>query len=303
MHTNRRHFLKTLAAGSIAAAIPFTLRGESSTGNTLTILHTNDVHSHLDPFESNHPEFPNLGGFSRRANLINKLRNQKEHVILLDAGDIFQGTPYFNFFGGKPELELMTKMKYDAATIGNHEFDNGMQHLADQLQYAEFPFICSNYKFEGTPLEEKTQPWKIIEKGPFRIGIIGLGINPAGLVSPANYEGMEWLNPVSIGEETATFLKNEKKCNLIIALSHLGINSTSERPDSDRKLAAETSSIDIIVGGHTHTFLEEPEQIKNRQGKNVIINQVGWGGVILGQLDVTLNKGKSTFLATQHLLR
>lgn len=303
MQTTRRQFLKSLAAGSIAAAIPFSLRGESTPGNTLTILHTNDVHSHLDPFESNHPKFPNMGGFARRANLISKLRKQNEHVLLLDAGDIFQGTPYFNFFGGRPELELMSKMKYDAATIGNHEFDNGMQHLADQLKYADFPFLCSNYQFEGTLLEGKTEPWKIIEKGPFRIGIIGLGINPAGLVSPANYEGMKWLNPVKTGEETASFLRIEKKCNLIIALSHLGIDSTSERPDSDRKMAAETSSIDIIIGGHTHTFLNEPEKIKNKQGKNVIINQVGWGGVILGQLDVTLNRGKSAFLSTQHLLR
>jgi 5'-nucleotidase len=303
MQTTRRQFLKSLAAGSIAAAIPFSLRGESTPGNTLTILHTNDVHSHLDPFESNHPKFPNMGGFARRANLISKLRKQNEHVLLLDAGDIFQGTPYFNFFGGTPELELMSKMKYDAATIGNHEFDNGMQHLADQLKYADFPFLCSNYQFEGTLLEGKTEPWKIIEKGPFRIGIIGLGINPAGLVSPANYEGMKWLNPVKTGEETASFLRIEKKCNLIIALSHLGIDSTSERPDSDRKMAAETSSIDIIIGGHTHTFLDEPERIKNKTGKNVIINQVGWGGVILGQLDVTLNRGKSAFLSTQHLLR
>jgi 5'-nucleotidase len=303
MHTNRRQFLKTLAAGSLAAAIPFSVRGESPTGNTLTILHTNDVHSHLDPFDHNHPKFPNMGGFSRRASLINQLRKQNDHVLLLDAGDIFQGTPYFNFFGGRPELELMSKMQYDAATIGNHEFDNGMQHLAEQLRYADFPFICSNYNFEGTAMEGKTLPWKVIKKGPFRIGIIGLGINPAGLVSPVNYEGMEWLDPIHKGEETASYLRNEKNCNLIIALSHLGISSTSERPDSDQKVAAETSSIDIIIGGHSHTFLDEPQQIKNKSGKAVIINQVGWAGVILGQLDITLNRGKSTFLATQHLVR
>jgi 5'-nucleotidase len=303
MHTNRRQFLKTLAAGSIATAIPFAVRGKSTTANTLSILHTNDVHSHLEPFDRNHPKFPNIGGFARRASLIKQLRKHRENVLLLDAGDIFQGTPYFNFFGGKPELELMSKMRYDAATIGNHEFDNGMQHLAEQLQYADFPFICSNYNFEGTIMEEKTLPWKIFEKGPFRIGIIGLGINPAGLVSPVNYEGMEWLNPVIAGEETASDLKIEKKCNLIIALSHLGINSTSERPDSDQEVASETSSIDIIIGGHTHTFMDEPQQVKNKKEKTVIINQVGWGGVILGQMDITLNKGKSTFLATQHLVR
>lgn len=303
MQTTRRQFIKTLAAGSLAATLPFVVKGESRNYHTLTILHTNDVHSHLDPFEADHPRFPDMGGFARRAGLINQIRKQNDHVLLVDAGDIFQGTPYFNFFGGRPELELMSKMRYDAATIGNHEFDNGMQHLSDQLKYADFPFICSNYNFDNTILRDKTQPWKIIKKGPFRIGIIGLGIDPAGLVSPANCEGMKWLDPVITGEKTASYLKNKEKCNLIIALSHLGINSTSERPDSDRKLAAETSSIDIIIGGHSHTFLDEPEQIKNKAGKNVIINQVGWGGVILGQLDVTLGSGKSTFLATQHIVR
>jgi 5'-nucleotidase len=221
----------------------------------------------------------------------------------VDAGDIFQGTPYFNFFGGRPELELMSKMRYDAATIGNHEFDNGMQHLSDQLKYADFPFICSNYNFDNTILKGKTRPWRIIEKGPFRIGIIGLGINPSGLISPANYEGMKWLDPIKTAEETGAFLRNEKNCNLIIALSHLGIDSTDERPDSDRKTAAETSSIDIIIGGHTHTFMDEPEVVKNKGGKNVIINQVGWGGVMLGELNITLSKGKTTFLSTQHLLK
>ncbi len=303
MLTTRRQFIKSLAAGSLAAAFPFPLKASPSS-NRLTILHTNDVHSHLDPFDSNHPKFPDMGGFARRATLINQIRNQREHVLLLDAGDIFQGTPYFNFFGGKPELELMTRMGYDAATIGNHEFDNGIDHLAKQIDHAGFPFICSNYKFEGTALENKTIPWKVIEKGPFRIGILGLGINPAGLVAPPNYRGMQWLDPVSTGEETALFLRENQKCNLVIALSHLGLNSTPKRPESDQQVASETSSIDVIIGGHSHTFMEEPQNIKNKAGKTVLVNQVGWGGVILGQLDLTMQQGSSnSFLSTQHLIR
>ncbi|PWD98119.1 bifunctional metallophosphatase/5'-nucleotidase [Marinilabilia rubra] len=303
MQSNRRQFIKTLVAGGVALSFPFNLKGVDYSDHPLTILHTNDVHSHLDPFDANHPKFPNMGGFARRATLIEKLRNKNKHVLLLDAGDIFQGTPYFNFFGGKPELEFMSQMKYDASTIGNHEFDNGMEHLAQQLQYANFPFICTNYDFKGTIMEGKTTPWKIIEKGPYRIGIIGIGIDPSGLVSPANHEGMKWLDPVKTGEETALFLKKEQECNLVIALSHLGLTPTAERKDSDRKLAAETSSIDLIIGGHSHTFMEKPELIQNKKGKTAAINQVGWAGVILGQINYTLKKGEPQFMAVQHILR
>jgi 5'-nucleotidase len=303
MSSSRRQFIKTIMAGSLAMALPSALHSKNKT-NTLTILHTNDVHSHIDPFDSNHPKYPNMGGVARRSALISRLRNENPNILLVDAGDIFQGTPYFNFFGGEPELKLMSKMQYDAGTIGNHEFDNGMDHLAKELKYADFPFICTNYQFEGTVLEGKTHPWKVIEKGPFRIGIIGLGVNPSGLISPANCEGMKWLDPVQTGEKTAAFLKEEKNCNLVVALSHLGLKSESDKPESDQKTASETSSIDIIIGGHSHTFMKNPEIEKNKTGKTVIINQVGWAGVMLGQLDITLQKeNKTTFLAVQHLVR
>ena len=300
---NRRQFIRTLTAGSMAAALPFALQASRNQENTLTILHTNDVHSHLDPFDASHPEFPNMGGFARRSTLIQQLREKNPNVLLVDAGDIFQGTPYFNFFGGEPEFKLMSRMKYDAATIGNHEFDNGMQHLAKQLKHARFPFICSNYQFKGTVMEGKTLPWKIVNKGSFKVGIIGLGINPSGLVSPANYEGMKWDNPSEKGEEVAKFLKTEKQCHMVLALSHLGLESTPQRPESDKKVASETSSIDIIIGGHSHTFMDKPALVKNKAGRNVIINQVGWGGVKLGQINLTKQKGNVSFAAVQHLIR
>ena len=303
MYSNRRQFIKTLIAGGVAASLPFNLKGAFAPDQTLTILHTNDVHSHLDPFDANHPKYPNLGGFARRATLINQLRQKFSHVLLVDAGDIFQGTPYFNFFGGKPELQLMSKMHYDAATIGNHEFDNGMEHLAKQLRYADFPFICTNYDFKNTVMQGKTIPWKIINKGLFKVGIIGVGINPDGLISPANYKGMKWLNPVTISERTAKFLKEEKGCNMVIALSHLGLKPTAERKDSDQKLATETASIDLIIGGHSHTFMEKPQLIKNKIGKTVAVNQVGWGGVILGQINYTLKEGESQLATVQHIIK
>lgn len=302
MNTNRRTFLKTLISGGVALTLPLPLLAKA-TDETLTILHTNDVHSHLEPYPANHPKFPNQGGFARRATLIQQLRQKHSNVLLLDAGDIFQGTPYFNFFGGKPELELMSKMKYDAATIGNHEFDNGMEHLARQMEYANFPFISTNYDFSQTVLKGKTLPWKVIEKGPFRIGLIGLGINPGGLVSRVNYEGMKWLDPVETGEKTARFLKEEKNCNLVIALSHLGYYSAPDRPESDQKTATQTASIDIIIGGHTHTFMPKPEVVKNKAGKPVIINQVGWAGVLLGHLEIIPDKKEPLFMATQHLIK
>jgi 5'-nucleotidase len=302
MRSNRRQFIKILAAGSMAAAIPLTFKACTTSSRKLTILHTNDVHSHLDPFESDHPKFPNMGGFARRATLINHLRQVHQHVFLLDAGDIFQGTPYFNFFGGEPEFKLMSDMKYDAAIIGNHEFDKGMQHLSNQMEHAKFPFICTNYQFTGTVLEGKTHSWKIIDKGPFKIGLIGLGINPSGLVSPTNFEGMKWLDPIKTGKKTASFLKNEKKCNIVIALSHLGIETTPDRPESDKKVAAETSSIDIIIGGHSHTFLKNPEMVKNQAGKLVAINQVGWAGIVLGQIDISFQNGPPSISSTQHII-
>lgn len=301
---NRRQFIKTLVAGGMAATLPLPLSANTSNKNTLTILHTNDVHSHLEPFDASHPNFPNLGGFARRATLINRLREENENILLLDAGDIFQGTPYFNFFGGEPEIKLMSDMQYDAATIGNHEFDNGLEHLSTQIKKANFPFICSNYDFSKTIMEGQTKPWHIIEKGPFRVGILGLGVNPSGLVSPVHYEGMKWLNPISAGEETAAFLKSEKGCNIVIALTHIGLESTPEKPESDKKLAAETRSIDLIIGGHSHTFLNEPELITNKDGKLIPVNQVGWAGVKLGQINVKLQQKKHlSFNAVQHIIR
>jgi len=253
----------------------------------ITILHTNDVHSHIDPFPSNDSRWPNQGGFARRAQLINQIRQDEEHVLLLDCGDIFQGTPYFNIYKGKLEIDLMNKMGYDAATLGNHEFDNGIDALANNVKRAKFPFICSNYDFANTPLDKATLPSLIINKGALKIGIIGLGIELAGLVNPKSYKETKCLDPIEIANKKAASLKNEEGCDLVIALSHLGYKYNSDQV-SDVKVAQGSKNIDVILGGHTHTFMEEPDYITNSDGGKTVVTQAGWGGIYLGRLDIEL---------------
>ena len=256
----------------------------------LTILHTNDVHSRIDPFPMDGGANQGLGGVAARAELIEKIRAEEGQVLLLDAGDIFQGTPYFNFYKGEPEIKAMSTMKYDATTIGNHDFDAGLENLATQLaNHATFPMLVVNYDFSGTPMEYKYQPYKIFKKGKIKVGVFGVGIEMAGLVSENLYAGTKYLDPVMKGNEIASKLKKDKDCDLVICLSHLG-NSYSGNKVSDKRLATETENIDLIIGGHTHTFLEAPIVYKNKNGEDVLVNQVGWGGINLGRLDFDLSK-------------
>ena len=256
----------------------------------LIVLHTNDVHSRIDPFPMDGGSNQGLGGVAARAEIIEKIRREEENVLLLDAGDIFQGTPYFNFYKGEPEIKAMSSMLYDAATIGNHDFDAGLENLATQLtSHANFPMLVANYDFTGTPMETKYQPYKIFKKGKIKIGVFGLGIEMAGLVSENLSAGTKYLDPIEKGNEIAFTLKKEKDCDLVICLSHLG-NSYSDNKVSDKRLAGETENIDLIIGGHTHTFLPAPILYKNKKGSDVIVNQVGRGGINLGRLDFNFSK-------------
>lgn len=250
----------------------------------LTILHTNDTHSHIDPFPVDHAKYPDQGGVMRRAGLIQQIREENNHVLLLDAGDIFQGTPYFNMYHGELEMKLMSKMGYDAATMGNHDFDAGIDGFDKTLPYVNFPFVCSNYNFDDTILQGKTQPYHIIKKGPLKVGILGLGIELDGLVSKNNYLETQYLNPVEKAQQFADFLKEEENCDVVICLSHLGYQYKSKKV-CDTIIAEETSNIDLIIGGHTHTFLPEPKALKNKNGKQVLVNQVGWAGINMGRID------------------
>lgn len=250
----------------------------------LTILHTNDTHSNIDPFPANHAKFPNRGGVVWRHELIQKIRSEEEHVLLLDSGDLFQGTPYFNKYKGVLEMKLMSEMGYEASTMGNHEFDLGLEGFKNAKRYAKFPFICSNYDFSDTILNGETIPHLIIRKGKLKIGILGLGVEMEGLVPKLCYENSKYLDPITVANEQAQLLK-DKGCHFIICLSHLGFEYTDSNKVSDRILARSTKNIHLILGGHTHTFLEKPVEEINLDGEKVLINQVGWAGVNLGKLD------------------
>jgi 5'-nucleotidase len=255
---------------------------------TLTILHTNDVHSRIDPFPMDGSWRAGLGGAARRAAMIREIRQSTEQVLLLDAGDIFQGTPYFNFFKGEIEMKVMSEMKYDAATIGNHDFDAGIEGLKKQLAHAQFPMINCNYDFSDTVMHDQAIPRTIFERGDLRIGVLGVGIELEGLVPAELYRATRYMDPIRCANEEAAILK-EEGCDLIICLSHLGYKYKSLKV-SDVVLAQESRNIDVIIGGHTHTFMKAPEAVENKDGEAVLINQVGWAGLMLGRIDIRFER-------------
>ena len=270
-----------------------------NTETRLVILHTNDVHSRLEPFPMDGGRNQGLGGVAARAALIKKIRSENEHVLLLDAGDIFQGTPFFNVYKGEPEIKAMAAMHYDASIMGNHDFDAGIENFALQLQHANFPIIMCNYGFAGTPMESKNIPWKIFNKGNLKIGVTGVGIEMAGLVPESLYGNTKYLDPIAEASKTAEFLKRSKNCDMVICLSHLGYKY-SDNKVSDEILAKESEHIDLIIGGHTHTFMDAPKSYKNKLGDDVIVNQVGFAGIILGRLDFSFSHIKKKNLAKSH---
>ncbi len=288
---DRRKFLRqTATSASILSLGAFPLQAIARPRITkLTILHTNDVHSRIDPFPMDGSRNQGLGGASRRAALINEIRSDEPNILLLDSGDIFQGTPYFNFFGGELELKLMTEMGYDATTIGNHDFDAGIDGLVKQLPHASFPFITCNYDFDQTNLRGKTLPYKVFEKSGLKIGVLGVGISLEGLVPEKLYAGTRYLDPVEKANAIAGFLRNEEECDYIICLSHLGYRYSDAQID-DIKFATNSRNIDLILGGHTHTFMEEPHLVSNNANQPVIIHQAGWAGIVLGRIDVSFEK-------------
>jgi 5'-nucleotidase len=285
--SSRRDFLRTALTGSLGLvalrAIPSELVRKLDLVK-LTVLHTNDVHSHIDPFPENDPKYPGLGGVARRAALIKKIRSEEKNVLLLDAGDIFQGTPYFNIYGGELEMKLMSDMGYHASTIGNHDLDNGIEGLVKQLPHANFPLICSNYEFSNTLLKDKTLPYKIFEFEGIKVGVFGLGIELNGLVMKQNYGDIVYKDPVPIAAYYAKLLREDFKCDLVICLSHLGYNYNSKKIN-DSDLGKMSKNIDLIIGGHTHTMLEKPSSFKNSDDKEIHVAQVGWAGLRLGRID------------------
>jgi len=292
----RRDFIQKTAVSSALIGLGGFSLSSFKTLNTkqLTVLHTNDVHSYIDPFPANHQRNPNMGGVARRAALIESIRKENPNVLLLDAGDIFQGTPYFNYYGGELEFKLMSMMKYDLATIGNHDFDNGIDGLYAQLPNAGFEFVSANYDFKNTVMNGQVKPYKIFDKDGVKVGVFGLGIGLEGLVDKKNYKETVYNDPLTVAQDMSRILKHEKKCDLVICLSHIGYQYKND-PDkiSDTKLATLTQDIDLIIGGHTHTFLDKPTVLKNAAGKDVLVNQVGCYGINLGRIDFYFEDTKS----------
>jgi len=289
----RRDFIQQTAVASTLIGLGgLGLQSFSSSAKKITILHTNDVHSHIDPFGPEDGRNANQGGVARRASLIEAIRKDNPNTLLFDAGDIFQGTPYFNYYGGELEFKLMSMLKYDAATIGNHDFDNGIDGLYAQLPHAKFEFISANYDFSNTVMDTHVKPYKVFTVDGIRIGVFGLGIELNGLVSKTLYKETKYLDPVETSQEMTRILKDQEMCDLIICLSHIGYKYETNKI-SDLKLAEATKDINLIIGGHTHTFLPKPTVVKNMDGENMLVNQVGCYGINLGKIDFYFDANKN----------
>lgn len=303
----RRKFIQqtSLLAGAALVAPTF-MSAKKDASTKLVILHTNDTHSNIEPFSSAHPKFPNLGGVAKRATLINQIRSEEANVLLLDAGDIFQGTPYFNKYKGVLEMKVMNEMKYDVVTLGNHDFDIGISGYVQAKKHAAFKVVNCNYQLDKTALKELVTPHTVIKRGGLKIGIVGVGIDLNGLIASEVAQQIPYLDPIDAVQKEVTLLRS-KGCDYIICLSHLGFDYPNENKVSDKVLAQNTTGIDLIIGGHTHTFLGSAIAVKNKSGENTLINQVGYAGLFLGRIDVTFQKGiksetSSAAISVQHNL-
>ena len=289
---SRRRFLQNAALGTAGALVLPTLGAPTAwaapalAAGRLVVLHTNDVHSRIEPFPEDGSRFAGLGGAARRAALVAQVRAEHEHVLLLDSGDVFQGTPYFNLFGGKADFEVMSAMRYDFATLGNHDFDNGVGGLVEMLPYAEFGFLSANYDVSRSALAGHVQPYAVRQFGPMRVGIFGLGIAFERLVLPELHEGVVYRDAIGVARETVQELRGAQRCDLVICLSHLGYRYDGEDRVDDVTLAAAVPGLDLVLGGHTHTFLDEPTRIEHAGARPTLVHQVGWAGIRLGRIDV-----------------
>jgi 5'-nucleotidase len=307
----RRGFLKASLAGGLVAAsqrsallLPAIPIGPSlpaigspllevSPGETLiTILHTNDTHSQIDPLPANDNQYPNKGGVARRATLVKRVRKENPNTLLIDAGDVFQGTPYFNFYKGEVEYKSMSLIGYDVGTLGNHDFDNGVAALAAAMKFANFEFVSSNYDVRGTPLESRVKRYTVRVVGGVRVGLFGLGISPDNLITPENFRGVKYNDPVQAAKEVVGTLRERERCTLVVAMSHLGYYPNDrEGGIGDTQVAAQVDGIDFIASGHTHTFMKQPVLTKTPSGASTIIFQVGRSGIYVGRVDMKIRGG------------
>ncbi len=303
---NRRRFLKSSLITGAALAVPSSFLSlrlssalaepllEVAAGETLiTILHTNDTHSQIDPVSDSDKTWGGRGGVARRATLVKRIRKENPNTLMVDAGDVFQGTPYFNFYKGEVEYKSMSLIGYDVVTLGNHDFDNGVNALAAAMKFANFEFVSTNYDVRGTVLEARVKPYAVRTLGGVRIGLFGLGISPDNLITPQNFQGVRYMDPVQMARGVVRLLREQEKCQLVVGMSHLGYYANPKNNEiGDSQVAAQVSGIDFIASGHTHTFMEKPVLQKNPEGKDTIIFQVGKSGIYVGRIDFKMKNGK-----------
>lgn len=258
----------------------------------LLILHTNDTHSRIEPLDEDAQpaEYAGKGGYARRAAFVGMMRKEHPDLLLLDCGDYSQGTPYYNMFRGEVEIRLMNQMGYDAATIGNHEFDFGLENMARLFRMADFPVVCANYDFTGTPLEHLVKPYTVLQRNGLRIGIFGLSPVLEGLVQASNCEGVRYNDPVATANAVASLLKGKEHCDLVVCLSHLGWQPLPNNPMCDEYLIAHTRHIDVVLGGHSHSYFEQPVYYENLDGEEVPLQQMGKNGVFVGVMSLEFEK-------------
>lgn len=297
----RRTFLRSSAVFGAAMVLPssrspfvFLDDNASVSSETLiTILHTNDTHSQIDPLPASDPSYAGKGGVARRSTLVKRVRRENPNTLLVDGGDVFQGTPYFNFYKGEVEYKAMSEIGYDAGTLGNHEFDNGVDALAAALKFARFDLVSSNYDVKGTPLEGLIKPYVVRELSGVRVGLFGMGVSPVGLITPANFKGVTYRDPVGAAREVVQILRGKERCALVVGMSHLGyIAEPRGSQVGDSQVASQVDGIDFIASGHTHTFMKEPVRVKQPCGKETLIFQVGRSGIYVGRVDFTIRDGK-----------
>lgn len=277
-----------LLLGLMLSALP----SEAQRTRELVILHTNDTHSRIEPLPANFKpaDRADKAGFVRRATLVREMRREHPDLLLFDCGDFSQGTPYYNMFQGEVEVRLMNAAGYDAGTIGNHEFDFGLDNMCRIFRMARYPIVCANYDFTGTVLEKVVKPYTIIRRHGLKIGVFGLSPRMEGLVQECNYEGVTYKDPVEAANEVAALLKEKEHCDLVVCLSHLGWKSGLNNPESDEYLIPRTRHIDIVLGGHSHSLFSDVVWYRNLDGEQVALQQMGKNGEFVGKMTVKLSR-------------
>lgn len=282
---------------SLAVLLLFALSLSAQQGKSgalekqLFILHTSDTHSRIEPISREAAdEYAGMGGAVRRAGIVKQFRSKHPDMLLLDCGDVSQGTPYYNLFQGELEIKMMNLMGYDAMAIGNHEFDFGLENMARLFRLARFPIVCSNYEVAGTVLEGLVKPYIILEREGLKIGVFGLAPKLEGLVQADKSEGVVYKDPIAVAQEMSDLLGGKEGCDVVICLSHLGLQRLMPGDVDDEQLVAKTHGIDVILGGHTHTFMEKPMVYLNANGENVSLLHSGRNGIFVGEMVLTLIK-------------